>query len=459
MRTDIVILAAGQGSRMKSKLPKILHRIAGKSMLEHVISAACNSQSQYEKGKIHVVVGHGADKVRDQLSHHDVNWVQQNEQLGTGHAVKQALPGLTGADAVLVVYGDVPLINPSTLTLLTEACHGEHLALLTANMPDPSGYGRIVRDNMGHIQAIVEQKDATPEQLAIHEVNTGIMAIPGSCIKDWLNSLSNENAQQEYYLTDTVAMAVAEGITVVHAQPAKLTEVQGVNSRLQLSELERQYQAQQAEAFMTAGTTILDPQRIDFRGNIQIGQDVVLDVNVVLEGDVVLGDNVTIEPGCIIRNSRIASGAVIKAHSILEEAVVSSDCEVGPFARLRPGTELANNARVGNFVEIKKSQIGQGSKVNHLTYIGDAEVGTGVNIGAGTVTCNYDGANKHKTIVSDGAFIGTNSSLVAPVTIGKGATAAAGSVITRDLADEELGVARGRQRNISGWKRPVKKTN
>ena len=457
MRTDIVILAAGQGSRMKSKLPKVLHRIAGKSMLEHVINAARNSQSQNAQGNIHVVIGHGADQVRDQLSHYDVSWVQQTEQLGTGHAVKQALPGIKGADAVLVVYGDVPLINPATLTLLTEACHGEHLALLTANIPDPSGYGRIVRDALGHIQAIVEHKDATPEQLAINEVNTGIMAIPGHRIEGWLNNLSNENAQQEYYLTDTVAMAVAEGATVVHAQPSSLTEVQGVNSRLQLSELERQYQTQQAEAFMTAGTTILDPQRIDFRGNIQIGQDVVLDVNVVLEGDVVLGDNVTVEPGCIIRSSKIASGAVIKANSMLEDAVVASGCEVGPFARLRPGTELAGNARVGNFVEIKKSQIGQGSKVNHLTYVGDAEVGTGVNIGAGTVTCNYDGANKHKTIVRDGAFIGTNSSLVAPVTIGKGATTAAGSVITRDLADEELGVARGRQRNINGWKRPAKK--
>ena len=459
MRTDIVILAAGQGSRMKSSLPKVLHSIAGKPMLEHVITAASNSQNQKKNGKIHVVVGHGADQVKDRLSHHEVNWVQQKEQLGTGHAVKQALEGVKGADAVLVVYGDVPLINPATLTLLTEACHGEHLALLTANISDPSGYGRIVRDRQGRIQAIVEHKDATAEQLAINEVNTGIMAIPGKRIDDWLNSLSNDNAQQEYYLTDTVAMAVAEGATVVHAQPAKITEVQGVNSRMQLSELERLYQQQQAEALMTAGVTIMDPQRIDIRGDIDAGRDVVLDINVVLEGDVVLGNNVVIEPGCIVRNSKVADGAIIKANSILEDAVVSENCEVGPFARLRPGAELADSARVGNFVEIKKSLIGQGSKVNHLTYVGDAEVGAGVNVGAGTVTCNYDGANKHKTVIGDGAFIGTNSSLVAPVTIGKGATTAAGSTITIDVPEDELGVARGRQRNISGWHRPVKKTD
>ena len=457
MRTDIIILAAGQGSRMKSKLPKVLHRIAGKSMLEHVIEAAQRAQSQNSTGKLHVVVGHGADQVRKQLGHYDVNWVQQTEQLGTGHAVKQALAGVHGADNVLVVYGDVPLINSATLIQLTQACSGKHLALLTANIPNPSGYGRIIRNNAGHIQAIVEHKDASPEHLAINEINTGIMAIPGARIDDWLNDLSNDNAQQEYYLTDTVAMAVAEGATVVNAQPETLTEVQGVNSRIQLSELERQYQSQQAETFMAAGATIIDPKRIDFRGDIKVGHDVVLDVNVVLEGCVELGDSVTIEPGCVIRNSRVGSGSVIKAHSILEDADVATNCEVGPFARLRPGSELSESAKVGNFVEVKKARIGQGSKINHLTYIGDAEIGSQVNIGAGTVTCNYDGANKHKTIVGDGAFVGTNSSLVAPINIGKGATTAAGSVITHDVDDNELGVARSRQRNITGWKRPVKK--
>lgn len=459
MRTDVVILAAGQGSRMNSKIPKVLHRIAGRSMLEHVITAAHNSQHKQMKGRIHIVVGHDADQVRSQFSHHNVNWVQQDKQLGTGHAVKQALSAIEGADAVLVAYGDVPFITPSTLASLTEACHGEYLALLTANMPDPAGYGRIIRNNLGHIQAIVEHKDATPEQLAIHEVNTGIMSIPGNRIKHWINNLNNDNAQHEYYLTDIVAIAVSEGATVMHTHPAQLTEVQGVNSRLQLSMLERLYQTQQAEIFMNAGTTILDPNRIDFRGNIRIGQDVVLDINVVLEGDVTLGDNVVIEPNCIIRNSRIASGTIIKAHSVIENAIISSDCEVGPFARLRAGSELANCVKVGNFVEIKKTQIGKKSKVNHLTYLGDTTVGTGVNIGAGTVTCNYDGVNKHKTIINNDAFIGTNSSLVAPVIIGERATTAAGSVITKNLADEVLGVARARQHNINGWKRPVKKTD
>ena len=459
MRTDIVILAAGQGSRMKSSLPKVLHAIAGKPMLEHVILAARTTQEKVGQGKMHVVVGHGAEQVQNKLSHHDVNWVQQNEQLGTGHAVKQALSGVTGADVVLVLYGDVPLIKASTLQLLAAACNGEHLALLTATMSNPSGYGRIVRDTAGNIQAIVEHKDATPEQLAINEINTGIMAIPGHRIHDWINSLDNDNAQQEYYLTDVVAQAVAEGASVVHAQPGQITEVQGVNSRLQLSELERQYQQHCAEALMTEGVTIMDPQRLDIRGDVDVGHDVILDINVVLEGQVKLGNNVIIEPGCIIRNSRIADGAVIKANSLLEDAVVSEGCEVGPYARLRPGTELAEQARVGNFVEIKKSIVGVGSKVNHLTYIGDADIGDGVNVGAGTVTCNYDGVNKHKTVIGDGAFIGTNSSLVAPVAIGGGATTAAGSVITRDVQDDELAVARGRQRNIEGWQRPVKKVD
>lgn len=453
MRTDIVILAAGQGSRMKSGLPKVLHKIAGKPMLEHVILAA---QKVQNSGTIHVVVGHGADQVKAALSQYPVNWVEQTQQLGTGHAVAQALPGIEGADAVLVAYGDVPLIKSSTLKLLMEACHGKHLALLTATMADPSGLGRIVRNQMGNIQAIVEHKDASLEQLAIHEVNTGIMALPGHRIGIWLNNLSDSNAQQEYYLTDTVAMAVAEGTTVVHAQPEHLTEVKGVNSRIQLAELEREYQQQQAEQFMAAGVTLMDPARVDFRGNITLGQDVTIDINVVLEGDVTIGNNVVIESGCVIRNASIGEGSTIKAHSVLDNVVVAGHCDIGPFARLRPGTELANHVRVGNFVEIKKSAIGEGSKVNHLTYVGDAEVGANVNVGAGTVTCNYDGVNKHKTVISDGAFIGTNSSLVAPVTIGEGATTAAGSTITQDVPNNELGVGRGRQRNINGWRRPVK---
>ncbi|WP_461538225.1 bifunctional UDP-N-acetylglucosamine diphosphorylase/glucosamine-1-phosphate N-acetyltransferase GlmU [Spongorhabdus nitratireducens] len=456
MRADIVILAAGQGSRMKSNLPKVLHPIAGKPMLEHVILSAQQTQKMIGKGEIHVVIGHGAQKVKDALGHYDLNWVEQTEQLGTGHAVQQAVPGCKGADVVLVLYGDVPLIKSSTLQSLLAASNGERLGLLTINLPNPSGYGRIVRDGFGNVQAIVEDKDSTPEQLAINEVNTGIMAIPGKKLEDWVMHLSNDNAQKEYYLTDVVSKAVTEETPVVHVQPQQATEVEGVNSRVQLTELERAFQQQLATALMTSGVTIIDPARVDIRGDIKTGKDILLDINVILEGDVEIADNVIIEPGCVIRNSRIGEGAIIKAHSILENADVAANCEVGPFARLRPGAQLAEKARVGNFVEIKKSVIGAGSKVNHLSYVGDAEVGSGANIGAGVVTCNYDGVNKHKTSIDDGAFIGTNTSLVAPVSIGKNATTGAGSVITKDVADNELGVARGRQRNVDTWKRPTK---
>ena len=457
MRADIVILAAGQGSRMKSSLPKVLHPIAGKPMLEHVILSAKQTQKVIGKGQIHVVIGHGSDKVKAALGHYDLNWVEQTEQLGTGHAVQQAVPGCKGADVVLVLYGDVPLINPSSLQSLLAASNGERLGLLTINLPNPSGYGRIVRDGFGNVQAIVEDKDSTPEQLSITEVNTGIMAIPGSKLESWVMNLDSNNAQNEFYLTDIVSKCVSEETPVVHVQPQRAIEVEGVNSRVQLTELERAFQKQLASNLMVNGVTIIDPARLDIRGSIKAGRDVFLDINVVLEGDVELADNVTIEPGCIIRNSKIGEGAIIKAHSILEDAIVSANCEVGPFARLRPGTELAEKARVGNFVEIKKATIGEGSKVNHLSYIGDAEIGQNVNVGAGTITCNYDGVNKHKTVIGDNAFIGTNSALVAPVTVGAGATTGAGSTISKDIPDEQLGVARARQRNIEGWQRPVKK--
>ena len=457
MRADIVILAAGQGSRMKSSLPKVLHPIAGKPMLEHVILSAQQTQKVIGKGQIHVVIGHGAEKVKAALGHYDLNWVEQTEQLGTGHAVQQAVPGCKGADVVLVLYGDVPLINPSSLQSLLAASNGERLGLLTINLPNPSGYGRIVRDGFGNVQAIVEDKDSTPEQLAITEVNTGIMAIPGSKLESWVMNLDSNNAQKEFYLTDIVSKCVSEETPVVHVQPQRAIEVEGVNSRVQLTELERAFQKQLASNLMVNGVTIIDPARLDIRGSIKAGRDVFLDINVVLEGDVELADNVTIEPGCVIRNSKIGEGAIIKAHSILEDAIVSADCEVGPFARLRPGTVLAEKARVGNFVEIKKATIGEGSKVNHLSYIGDAEIGQNVNVGAGTITCNYDGVNKHKTVIGDNAFIGTNSALVAPVTVGAGATTGAGSTISKDIPDEQLGVARARQRNIEGWQRPVKK--
>lgn len=457
MRADIVILAAGQGSRMKSKLPKVLHRIAGKPMLEHVILSALHTQRKVGDGKIHVVIGHGAEQVKQALGHYDLNWVVQEEQLGTGHAVQQALPGCKGADVVLVLYGDVPLIHSSSLQSLLAASNGERLGLLTINLANPSGYGRIIRDGFGNIQAIVEDKDASPEQLAINEVNTGIMAIPGNKVSGWVNGLKNENAQHEFYLTDIVSMAVTEDTPVIHVQPQLPIEVEGVNSRVQLMELERARQQQLANNLMLNGVTIIDPQRLDIRGDVKTGHDITLDINVVLEGKVELADNVYIEPGCVIRNSVIGEGAVIKAHSILEDAVVAAGCEVGPFARLRPGTELKEKARVGNFVEIKKTVIGKGSKVNHLSYVGDSEVGDKVNVGAGSITCNYDGVNKFKTVIGDGAFIGSNSSLVAPVTIGRGATTGAGSTITKDIPDEQLAVARGKQRNIEGWQRPVKK--
>ena len=456
MRADIVILAAGQGSRMKSKLPKVLHRIAGKPMLEHVILSAQHTQRKVGEGKIHVVIGHGAEQVKAALGHYDLNWVVQEEQLGTGHAVQQALPGCQGADVVLVLYGDVPLIHSSSLQSLLAASNGERLGLLTINLANPSGYGRIIRDGFGNIQAIVEDKDATPEQLAINEVNTGIMAIPGNKVSGWVNGLKNENVQHEFYLTDIVSMAVAEDTPVIHVQPQIPIEVEGVNSRVQLMELERARQQQLANNLMVNGVTIIDPRRLDIRGDVKTGHDITLDINVVLEGRVELADNVYIEPGCVIRNSVIGEGAIIKAHSILEDAVVAAGCEVGPFARLRPGTELKEKARVGNFVEIKKTVIGKGSKVNHLSYVGDCEVGDEVNVGAGTITCNYDGVNKFKTVIGDGAFIGSNSSLVAPVTIGRGATTGAGSTITKDIPDEQLAVARGKQRNIEGWQRPVK---
>lgn len=456
MRADIVILAAGQGSRMKSNLPKVLHRIAGKPMLEHVILSAQHTQRKVGNGKIHVVIGHGAEQVKTELGHYDLNWVVQEEQLGTGHAVQQALPGCQGADVVLVLYGDVPLIHSSSLQSLLAASNGERLGLLTINLANPSGYGRIIRDGFGNIQAIVEDKDASPEQLAINEVNTGIMAIPGNKLSSWVSSLKSENSQKEFYLTDIVSMAVAEDTQVIHVQPQIPIEVEGVNSRVQLMELERARQAQLAHRLMINGVTIIDPKRLDIRGDVKTGQDITLDINVVLEGNVELADNVHIEPGCVIRNSIIGEGAIIKAHSILENAVVAAGCEVGPFARLRPGTELQENARVGNFVEIKKTVIGKGSKVNHLSYVGDSRIGDGVNVGAGTITCNYDGVNKFQTVIGDGAFIGSNSSLVAPVTIGRGATTGAGSTITKDIPDEQLAVARGKQRNIEGWQRPVK---
>ncbi len=448
----VVILAAGQGSRMKSALPKVLHKVAGRPMLHHVIATA----RQLGAEQIHAVIGHGADQVRAATEDQQINWVVQSEQLGTGHAVAQVLPDLPDDARVLVLYGDVPLTRHDTLEAMTSTLDGATLALLTVTLDNPSGYGRIVRDAADKVTSIVEQKDATGPQLTIREVNTGILATSARHLKSWLPDLSNANAQGEYYLTDIIAMAVDAGLAVSVSQPDDPFEVQGVNNRLQLSELERWYQRQQAERLMTEGATLADPARIDVRGDLTIGNDILIDVNVVFEGKVDIGSNVSIGPGCVIKDTRIADGAQINAHSVLDGATVGMNAQIGPFARLRPGTQLADNTKVGNFVETKKAVVGEGSKINHLSYVGDATLARNVNIGAGTITCNYDGVNKYQTEIGDGVFVGSNTSLVAPVTIAAQATIGAGSTITRDVADNELAVARGRQRNISGWERPKK---
>ncbi|WP_373187005.1 bifunctional UDP-N-acetylglucosamine diphosphorylase/glucosamine-1-phosphate N-acetyltransferase GlmU [Halopseudomonas sp.] len=453
MILDIVILAAGQGTRMRSALPKVLHPVAGKSMLGHVIDCARALSPRH----IHVVIGHGAEKVRETLDAADLNWVLQGQQLGTGHAVAQAVPYTTGAEQILVLYGDVPLLRTDSLRKLSEQAGKKTLGLLTVTMVDPTGYGRIVRNPAGEVQAIVEQKDASAEHLLITEANTGIMALPGEQAANWLESLSNDNAQGEYYLTDVVALAVANKVAIEVANPQDELEVMGANNRQQLSVLERTWQQREALRLMTEGVTLADPERLDVRGKLVVGRDIFIDVNVVLEGQVTIEDDVEIGPHCVIRNSTIRSGSLIKAFSHLEGVDVGEACDIGPYARLRPGTRLDRGAKVGNFVETKKANIGAGSKINHLSYVGDAEIGEQVNIGAGTITCNYDGVNKFVTKIGDGVFIGSNTALVAPVTIGAGATTGAGSTITQDVPAGALAVARTRQRLIENWQRPAKK--
>jgi len=450
--TEVIILAAGQGTRMQSKLPKVLHPLAGKPMLGHVIDAS----RKIDAMAIHVVVGHGAEKVKAAYSDNDLQWALQEQQLGTGHAVAQALPAVKDNSIVLIAYGDVPLIEPATLSALVASTSDAHLSLLTVHLDDPSGYGRIIRDEKNQITAIIEQKDASAEQLKIEEVNTGILAVTAKKLREWLPKLSAENAQGEYYLTDIISMAVADGMRVIAQHPVSAWEVQGVNNRQQLSELERHYQQQQANCLMAQGATLADPSRLDIRGNVSVGKDIFIDVNCVLKGAVNIADDVVIGPNCVIENTSIGKGTVIKANSILEDSVVGDECDIGPFARLRPGTILSEKAKIGNFVETKKAYIGKGSKVNHLSYIGDSEIGEGVNIGAGTITCNYDGVNKHQTKIGDGSFIGSNTALVAPVTIGKNSTVAAGSTITNRVDDEQLAVARSKQKNINGWQKPKK---
>lgn len=452
MTLATVILAAGKGTRMKSALPKVLHPIAGKPMVSHVVDAARALAPQ----SITLVYGHGGEHVREALSAQQLNWALQAEQLGTGHAVAQAMP-FVSEDVVLILYGDVPLIRPDTLREFVSRANVDTIALMTLNMENPTGYGRIIRDADGRVQRIVEQKDASDAELAVDEINTGILACPRAFLAEVLPKLKSNNAQGEYYLTDVIGMAVQAGLTIDTMQPVHGWEVDGVNDRVQLARLERIYQGVQAEILMRAGVTVLDPSRLDVRGTVQCGTDIVLDINTVLIGNVTLADRVSVGPNCVIRNTSIAADTVIEANSVIDGAVIGAACHVGPFARLRPGTQLADHARIGNFVETKNTRLGEGAKANHLTYLGDADIGAHSNVGAGTITCNYDGVNKSKTVIGDNAFIGSNSALVAPVNIGAGATVGAGSVITADVPDAQLGVGRSKQRNIAGWQRPNKK--
>lgn len=452
MALNVVILAAGKGTRMRSDLPKVLHPIAHKSMVQHVIDTAHSVGSD----AIQLVYGYGAEKLQSVLGEQQLNWVLQDEQLGTGHAVAQANSNIADDDTVLILYGDVPLIQASTLDALLAAREDNGLAILTVNLPNPTGYGRIVRE-AGKVVGIIEQKDASAEQLAINEINTGIMAAPGKQLKEWLGQLSSDNAQGEYYLTDIVAMAHKDGIEITTAQPESAIEVEGANNRVQLAQLERAYQARAAEKLMLEGANLRDPARLDVRGEVTVGMDVMIDVNVIIQGKVTIGNNVTIGAGAILIDCEIGDNAEIKPYSIVENAKVGIEASAGPFARLRPGAELKRDAHIGNFVEMKKAVLGEGSKAGHLAYIGDAQIGAGVNIGAGTITCNYDGANKHLTVIEDNVFVGSDTQLVAPVTIGKGATLGAGSTITSNVAEGELVITRVKQRHLSGWARPVKK--
>jgi len=452
MAFSVVVLAAGKGTRMKSALPKVLHKVGGVPMVQRII----NTVKSLGADNIHLVYGHGGEQLQATIQEDSVTWCLQAEQLGTGHAVQQAAPNINDNEDVLILVGDAPLIRKETLSALQAVKASCDLALLTVELDDPTGMGRIVREN-DNITAIVEHKDATDAQREIKEINTGMMMMSGADLKRWLGNLSNDNAQGEYYLTDVIAMAAAEGKRIQSAQPESPVEVEGVNNRLQLSNLERALQRRQANELMMNGVTLLDPARFDLRGTLHTGNDVVIDVNVIVEGNVTLGDNVTIGANCILRNCHIADNAAIEANSIIEEAQVGEACNVGPYARLRPGAVMHKQAKVGNFVEMKKTVLGEGAKANHLTYLGDAEVGPNANIGAGTITCNYDGVNKSKTRIGENAFIGSNSSLVAPVVIGDGATVGAGSVITTEVEDNALAVARGKQRNIANWPRPTKK--
>ncbi len=471
MRLDVVILAAGKGTRMNSNLPKVMHKVAGKPMIEHVVDCASSLGTEH----IHLVVGHGAEAIKQHFlggdSHKgyvsyegikgsDLNFVSQENQLGTGHAVQQAMPNIPARsveDRVLVLYGDVPLVSKDTLKELIDASTSAPLAVLTLFTQTPEGLGRIIRDDEHQLRAIVEERDASEQQRGINEVNSGILVASAIELKDWLTRLSNDNAQGEYYLTDIIAMAVADGHSVESLTTGDEYEVQGVNDKLQLCMLERHFQMIQVQALLATGVTVMDPTRVDIRGDISYGRDLTIDVNVVLEGQIKLGNNVSIGANCLIKDATLGDDVTLLPGTIIDGAVIGNAATIGPYARLRPGTVLADKVKVGNFVETKKTVMGEGSKANHLAYIGDAELGAGVNIGAGTIFCNYDGVNKHTTTLGDDVFVGSNSVLVAPVELENGVFVAAGSVINRAVPSDNLAVGRAKQRNVAGWKRPVKK--
>jgi bifunctional UDP-N-acetylglucosamine pyrophosphorylase/glucosamine-1-phosphate N-acetyltransferase len=452
-KLSVLILAAGQGKRMKSDLPKVLQPLAGRPLLAHVLDTAAG----LDAAAIYVVYGHGGERVRSALAAAPVHWVPQVEQLGTGHAVQQAIPQVPDDHLVLVLYGDVPLLRAETLKELAAFAGPRSLALLTVTLDDPTGYGRIVRDKRGQVLRIVEQKDATARELRIREGNTGVLVAPAGLMRKWLARLRNANAQGEYYLTDVIALARRDKVRVVPLAASGVAEVLGVNDKLQLAELEAAYRRRRAEELMRAGVTIIDPARIDVRGEITVEADVLLDVNVVLEGPVHLGRGVRVGPNSVLSGSRVEAGTEIRANCVIENASIGPGCQIGPYSRVRPGTELAAGVHLGNFVEVKNSTLGEGSKANHLSYVGDATIGAGVNVGAGTITCNYDGASKWRTQIGDGAFIGSGSMLVAPVKVGAGATIGAGSTITRDAPPDQLTLERTSQVTIKGWQRPTRK--
>ena len=455
MGLHVVILAAGKGTRMRSDKPKVLHEIAGKPMLHYVIETA----QALHADQIHVVHGHGGDQVKQVSADYPVNWVEQAQQKGTGHAVQQAMPHVPDNAGVLVLYGDVPLTQSASLQPLIDAANEGDLALLTAVLDDATGYGRIVRNADDHVRAIVEHKDAADDELAIREINTGMLAAPAGRLRDWLSRINDDNAQGELYLTDIVGLAVADGVAVQAAHPQHAWEGDGVNSRQDQARLERIFQGLLADQLMADGVTVADPARLDIRGNLRCGRDVFLDVNTLFLGDVELGDGVSIGPNTIIDNCRVADGVHIRENCVLEKSIIGKDCTIGPFSRVRPESDLAANVHLGNFVELKKAKVAEGSKINHLSYVGDSIVGRDVNIGAGTITCNYDGANKHLTEIGDDVFVGSDTQLVAPVKVGKGVTIGAGTTVTRDIPDDLLCISRVPQKHIKGWQRPRKKGN